>query len=173
MGLNRREFLRVSATNAAMVMAISMPTVLSAKSKFAGDSNKTKRSHYDTWNVYLTIHPDNQIEIGSPDIAKQVNNQMQYQFVLNNQGQIILQHVAGSIANTAYLPNISAVSMPSNGVITAPDASFNNTIHPDTSVSSNSDDIQSNWDTTRPQLLQISILPESLFLQFQMVHNID
>lgn len=66
MGLNRREFLRVSATNAAMVMAISMPTALSAKSKFAGDSNKTQRSHYDTWNVYLTIHPDNQIEIGSP-----------------------------------------------------------------------------------------------------------
>ena len=61
-----------------------------------------------------------QIEIGSSDIAKQVNNQMPLQFVLNNQGQLVLQPIGGPQANVAYLPNITAVSIPPTGLITTP-----------------------------------------------------
>lgn len=66
MGLNRREFLRISASNAAMVMAISLPTAIGAKSKGFIDPQKGERSKYDTWNIYLTIFPDNRIQIASP-----------------------------------------------------------------------------------------------------------
>jgi isoquinoline 1-oxidoreductase beta subunit len=62
MAINRRDFLKISASNAALVMAISLPTALSAKNNTGARS----RSKYDTWNVYITIHPNNQIEIASP-----------------------------------------------------------------------------------------------------------
>ncbi len=66
MGLNRREFLKVTATNAAMVVAISVPTALSAKNSFKDNTSKQARSQYDTWDIYLRIEPNNQIEIASP-----------------------------------------------------------------------------------------------------------
>ena len=66
MGLNRREFLKVSAANAGMVVAISIPTALSAKNKLNEHTSNQARSQYDTWDVYLSIQPNNQIEIASP-----------------------------------------------------------------------------------------------------------
>lgn len=66
MHLSRRDFLKVSTSNAALVLAISMPTALTAKANLLSGQNNTERSRFDTWDVYLTIHADNRIEIASP-----------------------------------------------------------------------------------------------------------
>ena len=57
MSLTRRDFIKISASSGAMVMTISLPSAASAK------QNKHQTGN---WNVYLTIHPDDTIEIASP-----------------------------------------------------------------------------------------------------------
>lgn len=61
MSYSRRDFLKISATNTAMVIAISMPSMIQAKKL-----QSSHRSKHDTWDIYLTIHSNNQIEIASP-----------------------------------------------------------------------------------------------------------
>ena len=66
MTLNRRDFLKVSASNTALVLAVSVPTSLSAKAVSQSKNTALARSKYNTWDIYLTIFPDNKIEIASP-----------------------------------------------------------------------------------------------------------